>query len=45
MHAPAVASNRMQKKTKKKRNIPFHVGNVDHETVGMNLLHCLCGSY
>ena len=46
MHAPAVASNRMRKKTKKKqRNTAFHVGNLDHETVGMDLLHCLCGSY
>ena len=30
---------------KKKRNFPFDVGNLDHETVGMDLLHCLCGRY
>ena len=23
----------------------FDVGNLDHETIGMDLLHCLCGSY
>ena len=26
-------------------NFPFDVGNLDHETIGMDLLHCLCGSY
>ena len=29
----------------KKRNFRFDVGNLDHETIGMDLLHCLCGSY
>ena len=24
---------------------PFDVGNLDHETIGMDLLQCLCGSY
>ena len=32
-------------KKKEKRNFPFDVGNLDHETIGMDLLHCLCGSY
>ena len=30
---------------KEKRKILFDVGNLDLETVGMDLLHCLCGSY
>ena len=34
-----------KKNKKKKRNFPFDVGNLDHETIGMDLLHCLCGSY
>ena len=33
------------KKNLKKLNFPFDVGNLDHETIGMDLLHCLCGSY
>ena len=30
---------------KKKLNFPFDVGNLDHETIGMDLFHCLCSSY
>ena len=38
---PAVASNRMQKK---KETSPL-MSAVDLETVNVDLLHCLCGSY
>ena len=38
---PGVASNHMRKK----RNLPFDVGNLDLKTVNVDLLHCLCGSY
>ena len=30
--------------TTTKRNLPFDVGNLELETVNMDLLHCLCGS-
>ena len=32
-------------KKKLKKDLPFDVGNLDLETVGMDLLHCLRGSY
>ena len=33
------------KKKQQQTNPPFDVSNLDLETVGMDLLHCLCGSY
>ena len=44
MHLQLHLTTREKKNNnKKKRNIPFHVGNPDHETIGMDWLHCLCG--
>ena len=32
-------------KKKKEKKLPFDVSNLDHETIGMDLLHCFCDSY